>query len=57
MDHSFGSAFVLLAAERIQRWVGASMASATGKLMGLVLSALAVEMILTGLKRYCFGDA
>lgn len=48
---------VLVAAERIRRWVGDAMVAATEKLMGLVLSALAVEMILAGLKRYFFDVA
>lgn len=47
---------VLIAAERIRRWIGDAMVAATEKLMGLVLSALAVEMILAGLKRYFFGN-
>jgi MarC family membrane protein len=45
---------VLLAADRIRRLLGASMVSAIEKLMGLVLTAVAVEMILAGLKRYFF---
>lgn len=46
------SALVLIGADRIRRWIGASMVSAVEKLMGLVLTAIAVEMILAGLKRY-----
>jgi MarC family membrane protein len=46
---------VLLLCERIRRWVGDSVVSATEKLMGLVLTAIAVEMILAGLKRYFLG--
>ena len=38
-----------------RRWFGSSMVSAIEKLMGMVLSAVAVEMILAGLKRY-FSD-
>lgn len=49
------SAAVLLGADRIRQWIGASMVSAIEKLMGLVLTAIAVEMILAGLKRYFFG--
>lgn len=45
---------VLLLAERIRRWVGDSMVSALEKLMGLVLTAVATEMVLAGLKRYFF---
>jgi small neutral amino acid transporter SnatA (MarC family) len=46
---------LLLSAERIRRWVGDSVVSALEKLMGLVLTAIAVEMILAGLKRYFVG--
>lgn len=46
---------VLLAAERIRRLLGASVVVAMEKLMGLVLTAVAVEMILAGLKHYFFG--
>jgi MarC family membrane protein len=48
------SAMVLLGADRIRGWIGSSMVSAIEKLMGLVLTAIAVEMILAGLKRYFF---
>ena len=48
------SGVVLLAADRIRRLLGASMVTAVEKLMGLVLTAIAVEMILAGLKRYFF---
>ncbi len=48
------SAMVLLGADRIRKWIGSSMVSAIEKLMGLVLTAIAVEMILAGLKRYFF---
>lgn len=50
------SAAVLLGADRIRAWIGDSMVSAMEKLMGLVLTAVAVEMILAGLKRYFFGE-
>jgi len=46
---------VLLLCHRIRRWVGDSVVCATEKLMGLVLTAIAVEMILAGLKRYFLG--
>lgn len=49
------SGAVLLLCEHIRRWVGDSVVSATEKLMGLVLTAIAVEMILAGLKRYFFA--
>jgi MarC family membrane protein len=46
---------VMLAASRIRRLLGESVVSAVEKLMGLVLTAIAVEMILAGLKRYFVG--
>ena len=49
------SGIVLLASDHLRRWLGDSMVSAIEKLMGLVLTAIAVEMILAGLKRYFFG--
>jgi len=51
------SASALLAAGRIHRWLGPQMVSAIEKLMGLVLTAVAVEMVLAGLKRYFFDPA
>jgi MarC family membrane protein len=50
----FVSGAVLLLAGRIRRLLGDSVVSAMEKLMGLVLTAIAVEMILAGLKRYFF---
>ena len=49
------SGAALLLCERIRRLVGDSVVSAVEKLMGLVLTAVAVEMILAGLKRYFLG--
>ncbi|MEP7298046.1 MAG: MarC family protein [Burkholderiales bacterium] len=49
------SGAALLLCERIRRLIGDSVVSAIEKLMGLVLTAIAVEMILAGLKRYFFG--
>ncbi len=46
------SGLVLVGCVRIRRWLGDSVVSALEKLMGLVLTAIAVEMILAGLKRY-----
>lgn len=46
---------VLLSADAIRRTLGGAVVAAIEKLMGLVLSALAVEMILAGLKRYFFA--
>jgi MarC family membrane protein len=50
------SGVVLLMADRIRKLLGHSMVSAMEKLMGLVLMAVAVEMVLAGLKRYFVGD-
>ncbi len=46
------SGAVLLMCERIRKLLGDSVVSALEKLMGLVLTAIAVEMILAGLKQY-----
>ena len=45
-------ALVLLASQPLHRWLGESVVTAIEKLMGLVLCAIAVEMILAGLKHY-----
>jgi MarC family membrane protein len=50
------SGVVLLGADRLRKLLGSSMVSAIEKLMGLVLTAVAVEMILAGLKRYFFDS-
>ena len=52
----FPLAVPLLAANHIRRALGDQMVAAVEKLMGLVLTAVAVEMILAGLKRYFIGD-
>ncbi len=49
------SGAVLMLCDRIRRVIGDSVVSALEKLMGLVLTAIAVEMILAGLKRYFLG--
>jgi small neutral amino acid transporter SnatA (MarC family) len=46
---------VLVLADRIRKVLGDSVVSALEKLMGLVLTAIAVEMVLAGLKRYFIG--
>lgn len=48
------SGAVLVSADRIRRWVGDAVVAAIEKLMGLVLTAISVEMVLAGLKRYFF---
>ena len=50
------SGAVLMLCDRIRKLLGDSVVSAIEKLMGLVLTAIAVEMILAGLKRYFFGN-
>ena len=50
------SGLVLLAADRIRLVLGSQMVAAIEKLMGLVLTAVATEMILVGLKRYFLGE-
>ncbi len=50
------SGTVLLMADRVRRFIGDSLVSAIEKLMGLVLTAVAVEMLLAGIKRYFFGS-
>jgi MarC family membrane protein len=49
------SGLTLVLAERIRKLLGDSVVSAIEKLMGLVLTAVAVEMVLAGLKRYFIG--
>ncbi|ANH67956.1 MarC family protein [Mitsuaria sp. 7] len=49
------SFLALILADRIRKLLGDSVVSAIEKLMGLVLTAIAVEMILSGLKRYFIG--
>lgn len=48
---------VLLSAHWLQRKLGPSVVAALEKLMGLVLTAMAVEMILAGLKQYFFASS
>lgn len=48
------STAVMLAAERLRKLLGTPVVSALEKLMGLVLTAIATEMVLAGLKRYFF---
>jgi len=45
------SGAVLMLCDRIRRWVGDSVVSALEKLMVLVLTAIAVAMVLAGVKR------
>jgi MarC family membrane protein len=43
---------VLVLADRLQRWLGERVVLAFERLMGLVLTALAVEMLLSGLRSF-----
>jgi small neutral amino acid transporter SnatA (MarC family) len=43
---------VLLSAERLQRVLGPAVMTAFERLMGLILTALAIEMLLAGIKDY-----
>jgi len=43
---------VLVLADRLQRWLGERAVLALERLMGLVLTALAVEMLLSGLRTF-----
>lgn len=44
--------FVLLAAERLQRALGSQIMTAFERLMGLILTAIAIEMLLAGVRAY-----
>lgn len=46
------TAVVLASAERLQRWLGTRVTIAFERLMGLILAALAVELMLRGIRQY-----
>ncbi|HEY2628685.1 MAG TPA: MarC family protein [Usitatibacter sp.] len=46
---------VLLFGDRLQRWMGDRVMQAIERLMGLVLTAIAVEMLLTGIREFVKG--
>ena len=46
------SLVVLVFAERISRWVGKGVLAAFERLMGLLLTAIAVEMLLRGIEGF-----
>jgi small neutral amino acid transporter SnatA (MarC family) len=53
---AMGATTVVLAlADRLQRWLGERAVIAFERLMGLVLTALAVEMLLSGIRSFA-GD-
>jgi MarC family membrane protein len=49
------SALILLAGERLQRWMGDRAMQAIERLMGLILTAIAVEMLLGGIRAFVQG--
>jgi len=49
---TFASAVVMISAQRISRWIGKRGMIAMERLMGLVLTAIAVEMLLAGIERF-----
>jgi small neutral amino acid transporter SnatA (MarC family) len=53
---AMGATTVVLAlADRLQRWLGERVVLAFERLMGLVLTALAVEMLLSGVRSFAGG--
>jgi small neutral amino acid transporter SnatA (MarC family) len=49
------AALVLLVGDKLQRWMGDSAMQAVERLMGLILTAIAVEMLLTGIRAFVEG--
>ena len=49
------TALILLAGERLQRWMGDRAMQAIERLMGLILTAIAVEMLLAGIRAFVEG--
>lgn len=49
------TALILLAGVRLQRWLGEHAMQAIERLMGLILTAIAVEMLLTGIRAFVKG--
>jgi small neutral amino acid transporter SnatA (MarC family) len=43
---------IFLAADRLQKWLGAKIMTAVERLMGLILTTVAVEMLLQGIASY-----
>lgn len=48
---------ILLVGERLQRWLGERLMQAMARLMGLILTAIAVEMLLGGIRAFVKGLA
>jgi MarC family membrane protein len=49
------AAGILLTGDRLQRWLGDSAMQAIERLMGLILTAIAVEMLLGGIRAFVEG--
>ena len=49
------TALILLAGDKLQRWLGDRAMQAIERLMGLVLTAIAVEMLLGGIREFVEG--
>jgi len=49
------AALVLLAGDKLQRWLGERAMQAVERLMGLILTAIAVEMLLGGIRAFVEG--
>jgi len=49
------STLVLASGERLQRWMGERAMTAVERLMGLILTAIAVEMLLGGIRAFVKG--
>ena len=49
------AALILLAGDKLQRWLGDRAMQALARLMGLVLTAIAVEMLLGGIRQFVEG--
>ena len=49
------TALILLAGDRLQRWLGDRAVQAIERLMGLILTAIAVEMLLGGIRTFVEG--
>jgi small neutral amino acid transporter SnatA (MarC family) len=49
------AALVLVSGDKLQRWLGDRAMQAIERLMGLILTAIAVEMLLTGIREFVGG--
>lgn len=49
------AALVLVMGDRLQRWMGERAMQAIERLMGLILTAIAVEMLLGGIRAFVGG--